>query len=89
MNTIKFDVNFLNFEDPDVLERFTGPDYEKYMKNTFGFDYTMRYDARDHEAMKRKITKHCAESEFRLFYFFFQFFETLMPGFTNQALTHE
>ena len=37
--TIPFDVNFMNFEDPDVFQRLTGPDYQKYWKETFGYDW--------------------------------------------------
>ena len=37
--SIPFDVNFMNFEDPDVFERLTGPDYQKYWKETYGFDW--------------------------------------------------
>ena len=29
----------MNFEDPDVFERLTGPDYQKYWKETYGFDW--------------------------------------------------
>jgi hypothetical protein len=37
--TIPFDVNFMNFEDPDVFKRMTGPDYQKYWKETYGYDW--------------------------------------------------
>jgi hypothetical protein len=36
---IPFDVNFFNFEDPDVFRRLTGPDYQKYWKETYGYDW--------------------------------------------------
>lgn len=42
MRTIDFDVNFLNFEDPAVLARFTGPDYVQYWKETYGFDNVIK-----------------------------------------------
>ncbi len=72
MNTIDFDVNFLNFEDPDVFERFTGPNYEKYMKATYGFDFAQKitpkhmvYNTKTDDIDVTPIVKHCAESEFR------------------------
>ena len=37
--TIPFDINFMNFEDPDVFKRLTGPDYKKYWRETFGYDW--------------------------------------------------
>ena len=36
---VPFDVNFLNFEDPEVFKRLTGPDYKKCWKETFGYDW--------------------------------------------------
>jgi hypothetical protein len=35
-------VNFLNFEDPAVLARLTGPDYEQLWKKTYGYDYVIK-----------------------------------------------
>ena len=69
--TIEFDVNFLNFQDPAVFERFTGPDFEKNMKTTYGFDFviktetTKNYDKKTIQIDETPIFKHCAESEFR------------------------
>ncbi len=37
--TIDFDVNFMNFEDPEVLQRFVGRDMKKHWKDTYGFDW--------------------------------------------------
>jgi hypothetical protein len=64
-------VNFLNFQDPAVFERFTGPDFEKNMKTTYGFDFviktetTKNYDKKTIQIDETPIFKHCAESEFR------------------------
>jgi hypothetical protein len=63
VNTIEFDENFLNFENPDVFERFVGPDLEKYMKLTYGYDYAMKVNPVDIDF--HTMTKYCAESESR------------------------
>ena len=65
----------MNFDDPDVLERMTGPDYKKYWKTTYGFDYVTKLEGtrvvRDNKAKELDIDdlsplgKHCLESEFR------------------------
>jgi NADPH-dependent curcumin reductase CurA len=72
VNTIEFDINFMNFEDPEVLERLTGPDFEKHMKATYGFDHVIKTKTTkiENNVTKTvpdgfKIIKHCAESEFR------------------------
>jgi hypothetical protein len=64
-------VNFLNFQDPAVFERLTGPDFERHMKTTYGFDFvakaeTSKKDGKEEtEFNETPIFKHCAESEFR------------------------
>jgi hypothetical protein len=72
--TIEFDVNFANFEDPDVLERFTGPDYVKYWKETYGFDYvakssdffTTTINGQNRTVLDYShLAKYCIKSEFR------------------------
>jgi hypothetical protein len=70
--TIEFDVNFLNFEDPEVFERFTGPDFEKYMKTTYGFDQAIQLEhtklvgnVRTDILDETVLYKFCAESENR------------------------
>jgi hypothetical protein len=60
--TIDFDVNFLNFEDPAVLERLTGPDYEKFWKESYGFDNVSRNEG---DKVLGKFPRHCVESEYR------------------------
>jgi hypothetical protein len=67
-------VNFLNFEDPDVLERFVGTDYKKFWKETYGFDYAAKLSkpvavnnssiniAVDHNYLGKK---YCLKAEFR------------------------
>ena len=32
----------MNFEDPAVFERMTGPDYQKYFKETYGVDWVSK-----------------------------------------------
>ena len=39
---IDFDVNFLNFEDPEVLAKLTGDDYESHWKATYGVDFVAK-----------------------------------------------
>ena len=67
-------MNFLNFEDPEVLEKLTGPDYDKYWKATYGLDYvkklpsnSMKFDqnAQDYDIDLTTVAVHCVESEFR------------------------
>jgi hypothetical protein len=29
----------MNFEDPEVMQRMTGPEYKKYWKETYGYDW--------------------------------------------------
>ena len=72
MKTIDFDMNFLNFEEPEVFERLTGPDYEKYWKETYGVDYVTKLDLYKLVGNEKTlindespITKYCAESESR------------------------
>ena len=73
VNTIDFDINFLNFEDPDVLARLTGPNYEKYWKDTYGVDYVTKLpgELTVEDGMKTVIidetpmAKYCLKSEFR------------------------
>ncbi len=60
--TIEFDINFLNFEDPDVLERLTGPDFEKHWKSTYGVDFAT-VTAPDFTT--GKFHEHCLKAEFR------------------------
>ena len=62
MKTIDFDVNFLNFEDPAVLERLTGPDYVQQWKASYGFDYVSRSEG---DKVLGKFPQHCVASEFR------------------------
>ena len=72
MNTIEFDVNFLNMEDPEVFDRLTGSDYEQQWKAAYGFDYVTKLDQykmvgnlKVFEVDDSPLTKHCAESESR------------------------
>ena len=67
-------MNFVNFEDPEVLERLTGPEYEKHWKETYGFDYVTKpaessiYVDKAANVTKIDITPlamHCVESEYR------------------------
>ncbi len=64
-------MNFLNFQDPAVFERFTGPDFEKHMKTTYGFDFVIKAEPSKKDGKEETkinetpIFKHCAESEFR------------------------
>jgi hypothetical protein len=64
----------MNFEDPEVLERLTGPDYVKYWKETFGFDYVTKPKEINTEVINNTkkqvldvspLALHCVESEFR------------------------
>ena len=72
--TINFDVNFVNYEDPEVLERFVGPEYEKYWKKTYGYDYVTKLpgeavqegDVKSFNIDNFPMAFHCLESEFRL-----------------------
>jgi hypothetical protein len=52
----------LNFEDPDVLERLTGPDFEKHWKSTYGVDFAT-VTAPDFTT--GKFHEHCLKAEFR------------------------
>jgi hypothetical protein len=71
--TIDFDINFLNFEDPDVLARLTGPDYKKYWKATYGVDYVTKLPGQLVVEDGVKIVKidetpmanYCLKSEYR------------------------
>jgi hypothetical protein len=63
VKTIDFDINFLNFEDPEVFDRMTGPDYEKNMKATYGMDYIVREEPGD--LSSGKYLEHCVNSESR------------------------
>jgi hypothetical protein len=72
VKTIDFDINFLNFEDPEVFERLTGPDYEKYWKESYGFDYVAKIDqyklvgnTKVLDANETPLIKYCVESESR------------------------
>jgi hypothetical protein len=73
VETIKFDKNFMNYEDPEVLERFLGPDYKEYWKNTYGFDYVtklpgklvVRGNITDIEIEDYPLSVHCVKAEFR------------------------
>jgi hypothetical protein len=55
-------VNFANFEDPDVLERLTGPEFTKYWKETYGVDFAIIHAVNSTEG---ESIQHCVESEFR------------------------
>ena len=64
----------MNFDDPDVLERMTGPDYKKYWKTTYGFDYVTKLEGKKimvNNETKLDIdtigplAKYCVEAEFR------------------------
>jgi hypothetical protein len=55
-------VNFNNFEDPDVFERLTGPDFEKHWKSTYGVDFAMKHSPVFETG---DLPQHCLESEFR------------------------
>ena len=73
VGTIPFDVDFVNFDDPEVLGRFTGPDYKKYWSETYGFDFVTKLQAErvtvgnntymDTDVLQ--LAKYCLESEFR------------------------
>jgi hypothetical protein len=69
VNTIPFDVNFFNFEDPEVLEKFTKPGFEKYWKETYGFDFVMKLPenisnyAENIESNFSPLAVHCVEAE--------------------------
>jgi hypothetical protein len=70
--TIDFDINFLNYEDPEVFERLTGPDFEKHMKATYGMDYVAKLATVQQMGNESKLAvdetlvyKYCAESENR------------------------
>ena len=66
-------MNFFNFEDPEVLERFTGPDFANYWKATYGFDYVGKHPVKkvkhgpvqgiDYDEIPTGV--HCAKSENR------------------------
>jgi ribosomal protein S18 len=51
--TIDFDVNFLNFEDPEVLQRMVGPEYKLYWKTTFGVDWVHQQGLIGEYALKK------------------------------------
>jgi hypothetical protein len=80
VKTIEFDVNFVNYEDPAVLERFIGPEYEKYWKTTYGYDFvtklpgevTTTINGTDFRVDNSPMALHCVKSEFR--YIFAKFF---------------
>jgi hypothetical protein len=62
----------LNYEDPEVFERLTGPDFEKHMKATYGYDHVMKIEqtimvnnVKVVESNDLPMRKHCAESENR------------------------
>ena len=64
----------MNFEDPEVLERLTGPDYVKYWKETYGFDYvtkpegfyTVMVDGTNKTLLDQShVAEYCLKSEFR------------------------
>ena len=65
----------MNFEDPDVLERFTGPDYVKYWKDTYGYDNVAKLKEPTAVNSSKKINiavdhtfmgkKYCLRAEFR------------------------
>lgn len=71
---ISFDVNFLNFEDPAVLERFTAnKDYAKVWQETFGVDYATKLGLprkkteTEHAAPENdqsRMPKYCLQSEY-------------------------
>ena len=63
VSTIDFDINFLNFDDPEVLERLTGPDFEKLMKETYGLDFVTKDEGNAKET--GKYPEHCIKSESR------------------------
>ena len=63
MPTIDFDINFLNFEDPDIFEKFTAKDFEKLWKTTYGMDYIIRDEATG--LASGKYPEHCLNSESR------------------------
>ena len=68
-------MNFFNFEDPEVLERFTGPDFANYWKATYGFDYVAKHPVKkvkhdpvqgiDYDEIPTGV--HCAKSENRYY----------------------
>jgi hypothetical protein len=66
-------VNFVNYEDPEVLEHFIGHDYEKYWKTTYGYDFitklpgevTMVNNITDFSIEISPMAVHCVKSEFR------------------------
>ena len=76
--TINFDVNFVNYEDPEVLERFIGPEFEKYWKETYGLDYVRRVsfitttqgNVTDYAHDLKPLAVHCVEAEFRYYFAF-------------------
>ena len=61
--TIGFDINFLNFEDPVVLERLTGPHYKHQWQSSYGFDFVTKDEGE--VKILGKFPQHCVQSEFR------------------------
>ena len=67
---IDFDVNFLNFEDPEVLAKLTGDDYESHWKATYGVDFVAKLgQLKEKQAQpvvdKSRMPAHCLKSEYR------------------------
>ena len=66
-------MNFFNFEDPEVLAKLTGPDYEMHWKRVYGFDFvtklpnnTAKVDIdQSYDVDSSPVAIHCVESEFR------------------------
>ena len=72
VKTIDFDVNFLNFEDPEVFARLTGAEYEKYWKESYGLDTVWKVDlvksvgnVKTWDLDESSVNRFCAESESR------------------------
>ena len=71
--TIDYDPNFLNF-DWAAVERLSGPDFEKYFKQTYGVDYAVKPGGKTVKVDDSQFTivqpdlsqaaKHCLKSEF-------------------------
>jgi hypothetical protein len=51
----------MNFEDPNVFQRMTGPEYKKYWKETYGYDWINQEKSR---GMLSKFIDNCAKSYF-------------------------
>jgi hypothetical protein len=95
VNTIEFDVNFLNFEDPDVLARMTGPDYARYWKESYGVDYVAKLpgetivngnNTRGVFNDETPMAKHCVKSEFRYCYHDLVFLEITLSAVPETSL---